>query len=37
MEEKGKKKKGLMFAVGIGVGIVLYKLIFEVLWPMIFG
>jgi len=36
MAEK-KEKKWTGFAIGIGVGILLYKVVFEILWPMIFG
>jgi hypothetical protein len=36
MKEELKKKKGFTFALGIGVGIILYKVIFEFLWPIIF-
>jgi len=35
MDEK-KKKGTLNFLFGIFVGIILYKVIFDVLWPMIF-
>lgn len=35
MEEK-KKKSGLQFAIGIAVGIILYKIISDVLWPLLF-
>lgn len=31
-----KKKNWVAFAIGIGVGILLYKLIFDVLWPYLF-
>jgi len=37
MAEKGKTNKGLTLAIGVGVGMILYKVIFELLWPMIFG
>lgn len=30
------KKKGIIFAIGIGVGMILYKVIFDILWPMFF-
>jgi len=32
MEDKKKKKNWINFAIGIAVGVILYKLIFEVLW-----
>ncbi len=35
MENK-KKINGVGFAIGIGVGVILYELIFEVLWPYLF-
>ena len=35
-EEKNKKQQVINFAIGIVVGIVLYKLVFDVLWPMLF-
>jgi len=36
MEEKEKKNQGWNFAFGIGIGILLYKVIFDVIIPMIF-
>jgi len=36
MEEKTKKNRGIKFALGIGVGIILAKLFFEKLLPMFF-
>lgn len=35
MENK-KKKNWVGFAIGIAVGVILYKLIFDVLWPYLF-
>ena len=35
MESKEKKKTGFALAIGIGVGMILYKVIFEIIWPMI--
>jgi hypothetical protein len=39
MEEKKStsKKKGWTFALGLAAGIILYKVIFEGLWPMLAG
>jgi len=37
MAEKGKTNKALTLDIGLGVGMILYKVIFELLWPMIFG
>jgi len=34
MEEKNTKKRGVKFALGIGLGIILSKLFFEKLLPM---
>ena len=36
MEEKKNKKRNYTFALGLASGIILYKLIFEMLWPMLF-
>jgi len=36
MEEKKKEKKGYAFALGLVAGIILYKIVFEKLWPMFF-
>jgi len=36
MEEKKKNKNWLPLAIGIGAGMILYKVI-EVLWPLIFN
>ncbi len=35
MKEKGNSRKGLLSAVGIAIGIILYKVITEILLPMI--
>jgi len=35
-KKNSKKKKGVAFAWGIAVGILLYKVITDILWPMIF-
>lgn len=38
MTDKNEKKKSVFaFAIGIAVGIILYMVIFERLWPMVFG
>lgn len=37
MEDKKTNKGGLKFALGLGVGIILGKIIFDVLVPMFFG
>jgi hypothetical protein len=34
---KEKKKNGLLIALGIAIGIILYKVVFELLWPMVFN
>jgi len=37
MEKKKNKKRGIEFALGLAAGMILYKIIFDVLWPMFFG
>jgi len=32
---KKKKNSGWALAIGIGIGMILYKIIFELLWPMV--
>ena len=36
MEEENSKKRWINFAIGIGMGFLLYKLIFDVLYTIIF-
>jgi len=36
MEEKSKKKSAFTMVIGIGLGMILYKVIFDIL-PMIFN
>ncbi len=37
MERKDKKKNLFSLGIGIGLGMILYKVIFDLLWPMIFN
>lgn len=39
MSEKSTKKKkmGFAFAIGLAAGILLYKVIVDWLWPVVFG
>ena len=36
MEKEKPKKSKLYFFIGIVTGIILYKIIFEFVWPMLF-
>ncbi len=36
MAEKSKNKTGWALAIGIVVGVILYKVIVDVLWPLVF-
>lgn len=37
MEDKNEKKRiGFATAIGMVIGIILYKVVVELLWPMIF-
>ena len=36
MEPTKSKKTGIAFAIGLGIGLILYKVIFQMLWPLIF-
>ena len=39
MTEKNTKKKkiGYAFVIGLAAGIILYKVIIDLLWPLLFG
>ena len=36
MEKKDKKIPGVAIAIGIVIGMILYKVVFDIFWPMIF-
>ncbi len=37
MAEKKNKNQVFALAIGVGIGMILYKVIFDVLWPMFFN
>jgi hypothetical protein len=36
MEQKKQGKTGIAFVIGLAAGIILYKVIVDILWPMFF-
>lgn len=36
MDQKKQRKTGIAFAIGLASGIILYKVIVDILWPMFF-
>lgn len=37
MKEEKTRKNSVLLAIGIALGMILYKVIFELLWPIVFG